>query len=816
MYSGVVTVILASLIIIGMALGMLRGFTKSWIRLIIVLASAVLSYFLAGAVGSAIASIDISGMGKVVNGQSVSTISALVEEYLKSIKIVGDLIEGSPTIGKVISILPLAIINLVLFDVLFLLINFFSWIIFMIIFGIVNKKHKGDEEKPKRKGLGVLFSVMQSIIVFAVLFVPVMGMTYFISDQIEYATNYNGELEQASVEGTASADEYRNEMIVFAEEVANNETESNAEEEITEKVKVVTDSLEESWVFKVFKVFGYKKVTMALTDNLTQFEINEVETGLFNEVESVVKIGVRVDWLFGGNRQISSWTTNDVKILREVVGKFFDSPIFGDISYELVNTVATKWTDETANNTEFLGYAKPNTSSDVETILNELFKGLKTDNKDDLENEFYAIIDTVNCLIEKDVLKLVSKNVDVVTFMEPIKNDKVVADVLTNLTHGNALSRTIPSVIQLGLNQMYKAVGVPQEDYDRLKINVSSSQINWTNESVVLDDLFSNLAKVYESITKEGDIKDTLDYDSLAVALEKMRDSSLLSKSMVDVQKELDTTVVTYKSKLNKELTLTLLRCSDMATIDGMNAVIADIEAFYDEKDDDGKYKLDFKTLLSTLKYAVKISIDLSDAKIDASDVAGLLNGLQDEVVSEIVKDAVTEKLQSEIEKLGGENVSETTAVKNMVDAVVDYNKQANEHNGNSENAENQLPTMPTEKEELNQTAESAKELFNVIKKGESAKSSAETKYFESKTDLQNFIQEMHKSDYLWQMSLKNSATLGFKDESGNTTLTATEYAWAEELINEKYGEEENQKSYYTQAEMEQLFGTQDTAGVSE
>lgn len=816
MYSGVVTVILASLIIIGMALGMLRGFTKSWIRLIIVLASAVLSYFLAGAVGSAIASIDISGMGKVVNGQSVSTISALVEEYLKSIKIVGDLIEGSPTIGKVISILPLAIINLVLFDVLFLLINFFSWIIFMIIFGIVNKKHKGDEEKPKRKGLGVLFSVMQSIIVFAVLFVPVMGMTYFISDQIEYATNYNGELEQASVEGTASADEYRNEMIVFAEEVANNETESNAEEEITEKVKVVTDSLEESWVFKVFKVFGYKKVTMALTDNLTQFEINEVETGLFNEVESVVKIGVRVDWLFGGNRQISSWTTNDVKILREVVGKFFDSPIFGDISYELVNTVATKWTDETANNTEFLGYAKPNTSSDVETILNELFKGLKTDNKDDLENEFYAIIDTVNCLIEKDVLKLVSKNVDVVTFMEPIKNDKVVADVLTNLTHGNALSRTIPSVIQLGLNQMYKAVGVPQEDYDRLKINVSSSQINWTNESVVLDDLFSNLAKVYESITKEGDIKDTLDYDSLAVALEKMRDSSLLSKSMVDVQKELDTTVVTYKSKLNKELTLTLLRCSDMATIDGMNAVIADIEAFYDEKDDDGKYKLDFKTLLSTLKYAVKISIDLSDAKIDASDVAGLLKGLQDEVVSEIVKDAVTEKLQSEIEKLGGENVSETTAVKNMVDAVVDYNKQANEHNGNSENAENQLPTMPTEKEELNQTAESAKELFNVIKKGESAKSSAETKYFESKTDLQNFIQEMHKSDYLWQMSLKNSATLGFKDESGNTTLTATEYAWAEELINEKYGEEENQKSYYTQAEMEQLFGTQDTAGVSE
>lgn len=191
--------------------------------------------------------------------------------------------------------------------------------------------------------------------------------------------------------------------------------------------------------------------------------------------------------------------------------------------------------------------------------------------------------------------------------------------------------------------------------------------------------------------------------------------------------------------------------------------------------------------------------------------MAGLLNGLQDEVVSEIVKDAVTEKLESEIEKLGGENVSETTAVKNMVDAVVDYNKQANEHNGNSENAENQLPTMPTEKEELNQTAASAKELFNVIKKGESAESSAETKYFATKEDLQNFIQEMHKSDYLWQMSLKNSATLGFKDSAGNTNLTATEYAWASELVDASYGEGENSKTYYTQTEMQQLFGTPKT-----
>lgn len=807
MYSGVISVCLVTLIIMGMALGMVRGFTKSWIRLIIVVADAVIAYFIAGAIGSAIANINISGMGQVINGNNVETVESLIEELLKSISIVAELIESSPTIGKVVSILPLAIINLVLFDVLFVLINFVTWIIYMIVFSIIGKKHKDEEQKPKRKGLGVLFGIIQSVVVFIVLFIPVMGLTYFVSEQVDYVNNYNGELEQVSQEGSASADEYLGEMVAFAEEKtsAEAEPENDTKEGAVKTAQEVTSSLENAWVFKALKFVGYDKLSMTLANNLTKFEINETKTGLFDEVENVVKISVRVEWLFGNKRQISSWTTKDIQLLQEVVGKFFDSPIFGDITYELVNSVATKWTNEKTENSQFIGISKPNTSSDVETVINELLTGLKSDTKEDLEEEFNALIGTINCLVEKDVLKLVNKNVDITTFMTSIKNDKIVASILSNLTKGNALSRAIPSAIQLGLNQMYKAVGVPKEDYDRLKINVTSSEINWNNESLILDEMFANLARVYESIIKEGDIKDTLDYDSLANALEKMRDSSLLTKSKVQIIGTTET------SPLNKELTLTLLRCSDMKNIDGMNAVILDIEAFYNEKDEAGNYKLNFKTLLNTLKYAVKISTDLNNANLNVDDVEGLLSGLQDEVVGEIVKDAVVEKLEKEIEKMGVDNVSETTAVKNMVNAVIDYNKYASEHNEDPENAESKLPTMPTEKADVEKTAEGAKELFNVIKNGEGAKSGAETKFFAFKEDLQNFIIKMKSSEYLWQMSLLNSNSLGFKDASGNTNLTATEYAWASELVDATYGEGENNKAYYTQDEMQQLFGTQKT-----
>lgn len=804
MISGIITIILVSLILIGMALGMLRGFTKSWVRLIIVVCGAVISYFVAGAIGNAIAKINISSMGINIGGETATTVSNAVELVLKDISVVGELVQSSPTIASVITVLPIAIINLILFDLLFFLINFITWIIYLIIFAIVRKKHK-DEEKPKRKGLGVLMSVIQSVFVFVVIFVPVMGLTYFVNKQIDYANNYNGELEQTSIEGSVSADEYYNEMVAFAEEKSAEEEKNTTD--ATEQVEKYAKDLTDVWVFKTLKFLGYDRVSMALTNNLTKFEVNNVKTGLFDEFENVVKISVRVERLFGNNRQISSWTTDDVKILNEVVNKFFDSPIFGDITTELVNAGAKKWTEASENN-KFLGVEKPQTSSDVQAVLDELLIGLKTDNKEDLKGEFNSIVNAINCLIEKDVMKLISKSADITSFIDPIKNSHIIADVLTSLSTGNALNRALPKVIQLGLNQMYKAVNVPEEDYNKLKINVSSSQINWNTESEILDELFSNLAKVYESIQKEGDIKDNLDYDSLAVALERMRDCNLLAKSTVKVIENIGGIDVESTSPLNKELTITLLRNSSMKDIDGMNSVINDIELNYNAKDANGNYKLSFKTLLNTLKYSVKLATDLKNAEtINTEDVAGLLDGLKDEVVGEIVKDAVKEKLEKEIEKAGIEaDVTGTTAVSNIVDAVTDYNKTANENN--SDPTKDKLPTLPTEKEEIIKTAESAKTMFDVIKKGEGADESAETKYFATKEELQNFIKEMHKSNYLWNVSLRNSDKLGFKDVETNTTkLTEKEYQWATELLTETYTDGEADVAYYTDVEMQNIFG---------
>lgn len=792
MYSGIITIILVSFILIGMAFGMIRGFTKSWVRLLCILASAVASFFLASAIGNALASMNIANLNIVVSGEKVTTLSQLIELALQSVGVIKELITSSPTIAQLITALPIVIINTILFIVLFFTINFISWIIYLIVFGII-KKHSQGEEKPKRKFLGVIFSVVQSFVVFLVVMLPIMGVVFFVDKQIDYANSYEGQLEQSTLEGATSANEYAGEFVAYASENANTE-DSEGSVDATKKVEEISNNITEVWVFKALKLVGYDKLCISATDRLTQFTINDTKTGLFNEAEQVVKIGVRAEYLFGNNRQISSWTEHDVALLNEVVDKFFDSPIFGDIATEIVTAGAEKWTDETAEDNTFIGLAKPNTSEDVSMVLDAFLVGVKTDNKEDLRGEFKAVVDVADILIKNEVINKVSKNADIKSFIDPISNTRIIADVLTALSKGRAINKTMTQIVQLGINQMYKAIEVAKEQYQNLKISVSSSEINWNTESVILSDMFSNLAKVYTSLQQAGEMKDKLDYDSLASALEKLRESALFEKSVVKVEKE----GVLVDSKLNKELTITLLKNSDMSSVDGMNSVINDIEANYDE--------VNFSTLLNTLKYSVSIADNLSSGEeVSASDVAGLLDGLNDEVVGEIIKNAVTEKLESELGSSSG-----TKSVSNMVDAVTEYNKTANEFNKTAEEGE-EMPTLPTESTELEKTAEVAVEVFKVIQNGESAESTAETKYFATKADLEAFIVNLHSSDYVWSMALLNSETLGFKTNvsetetpSYKTNLTATEYAWALELVDVEYQEG---VVYYTAEEMVKLFG---------
>ncbi len=779
MFSGFIGVLFIGFLIFGVALGMIRGLAKSSIRFGTILLSAVVAFFVTTALTKVIAGIDISSFNVNVDGRPATTIADVIEMLLSSISVVGEVLKASPTTSRIVSALPMAIVGLVLFIVLFIVISLLFWFIYLIICKIALKK-KGDGEERKKRALGgVIVSVIQSAVVFAIILSPIMGTMYFLKEQLAYVKEYNGQTEeQLQQESNAKMLAYIN-GLVYADETLNKvETEETKPEE-------VLNDLTDAWVFKAFNVLGYDKASMFIADQLTKIELDEKnKTSVFKEAEALVKIVARAEYLFANNKEISSWTSKDVAVANEMVDLFFNSPIFGNITTELVTTLATRWTSETTE--PFLNLVKPKTSEDVQKVLDTLLNNLKSETKEDLKGELQAIIAVADTLIKYEVLNMVTSDVSINTLMPKIENGALIKDLVGSMIGGRAIRNTIPSVVQLGFNQIYNVLGIAEEDYKKLTITKASSEINWDTEKVTLSDMFSGMSKAYNSMENdgvmlEGDaLLENLDFNALALALTSMRNSELLNTKV-------DALDGSGESTLAKELIIMLIDKSSVGSLNGKASVLKSIKENY--------ATVDFYALMKTFKSAVNISSTLGDiakgedVELNSNDVADLLTGLQDETVSNMVKDAIADGVIKDA--VGEENEDTADVVSGVLNSVIDYN---------ASDVEDKVE-FPTAEEDVNNAVTAGKEILNVLQDGTKAEAGAETRFFTEKTDMETFINKLTSSAYMFKMAQLQGASLGFQTETGTTLLTETEKTWLSEIVNA-----ENSKITAEQANA--IFGT--------
>ena len=129
-------------IILGFVFGWFRGFSKSLVRFIIVLAVTVLAFFVVPSITTAVLKMDISKLNINIGGVSAVTLGDLIIDLIEQVPIVQDLIESSPTLASVITLVPQMLANVVLFIAFFFIFKWFSMIIYWIIAGIFFSKKK--------------------------------------------------------------------------------------------------------------------------------------------------------------------------------------------------------------------------------------------------------------------------------------------------------------------------------------------------------------------------------------------------------------------------------------------------------------------------------------------------------------------------------------------------------------------------------------------------------------------------------------------------------------------------------------------------
>ena len=151
-------------VVIGALFGFLRGMNRSLIRLGAFLLAAVLTFFVSGLV------TNVMNENIVIEGQ---TLGEMLLQSIMENEISARFFEASPLLQEAVLTLPAFVIAVVIFPVVFILLNFISWIVYCVI-------PKPIFKRKKLAGLGI--GAVTGVLIFGMLFAPLFAVINLLPD----------------------------------------------------------------------------------------------------------------------------------------------------------------------------------------------------------------------------------------------------------------------------------------------------------------------------------------------------------------------------------------------------------------------------------------------------------------------------------------------------------------------------------------------------------------------------------------------------------------------------------------------------------
>lgn len=675
-------------IILGFLFGWFRGFSKSLVRFIIVLAVTVLAFFVVPSITTAVLKMDISKLNINIGGVSAVTLGDLIIDLIEQVPIVQDLIESSPTLASVITLVPQMLANVVLFIAFFFIFKWFSMIIYWIIAGIFfSKKKMGD--KDRHKFVGAVIGTVQGFLVAIVLMVPIFGVVETSRPMVEairaeqaaastsestgesasgftYTVNEEGSSETPGGEGSSETPGGSSETPGgegsggTSEEEKNNKDIKQTVYDVTDETGKYVDAFDKVWIVKVMKALKIQDLSVSMFDNLTTVKDRDLEVSLRNEVKVVASAYPGLSGLIYGDADVENAETYDN--VKESFDKLYASPVLSGVVSELVPKAATRWSDTSLaeEDRKFCGIAKPD-FGDAATnrVFDALLLNLATqEDSEELKKDIDTSIDVMKLCCTSGVVTAVRHNGDLMEVLLKDTNKNLVSNIIDLSLNSSTLKECLPDIINLAMSKVYTALNIT----DAPEINGNLTVEEWQTEKLVLQNVFNNVLRLYDGInkgTKEGkNALDCLDFAALGRAFDGLRSSKLLSEGSLSI--------------------MTKLMDSDFV----VGADVTIMASFKEKMTavwNDPTVKME--DTFVAVQNALVLAKDLKNAEteITPDNIGEIINGLKD---NETLKGTVNEILNNE-ETMKNLGLDETTAgvVKETISSVInhEYNAEAGE-----------------------------------------------------------------------------------------------------------------------------------------
>ncbi len=356
------------ILLVGFIFGLARGFNKSLIRILMVVATLVIAFFVTPTITKALMKADISNMNLTINGENITSVTDIVVSLLDQIPELAD-IAGTDAYANIINIVPQMLINVVLFLVVFLLLRLITMIIYWIIAGICFNKKK-TEGKNKHRLLGSLVGAVQNFIIFLAILVPVIGTVNILGD-IETITTQT-EQEQTSSEGTTLASSEQSPE----EDSSVDSGESDEDNQISpyQTIKDIRMAYNNSWVAKFMHSVKLDNACMYVFDELSTVTITtdggEEEYNLRAETKSFAYIIIDFQDLQElGELDFSNPET--VIALNNLIDSCYKSNLTANLIDEAIPIATAKW----INDETFCGFSRPKVDG-YDNIITDLLTQL--------------------------------------------------------------------------------------------------------------------------------------------------------------------------------------------------------------------------------------------------------------------------------------------------------------------------------------------------------------------------------------------------------------------------------------------------------
>lgn len=443
----------------------LRRFRKTMVRVIGVAASFILSI-----VGALITKAVLSG-----DGFAQGTIFPALEAILP--KEVMDLLIASPALLETMMGCVIALIIPLVMLVLFLVLNFFAWIVYLLIAllrgSAMKEKDRDDDQPAYVLPLTIGLAVVQALLVVIVWMVP-------LATYAEIAPVVMTEISNAKV------------------------MDENTQQIIDEINKEYVESVDKSPALVVFRFLG----AGPLSDAMTDFSVKGENVNLKVELRAVATLASNAMKL--GTNDFANYGEAEAAAFENITISFKDSRLLPIIVSEVVHNATGAW----KNGETFVGvgsdmiyFDKSGMFDDfIGTLIDVVYNDTADGNTDAICDDIVTIGDLVQVLINKGVFASIANPEDMIS---KLAGDEVINDMILALGKNRSMKILIPEITNIGVNAIGSALGVKE------------------NSSEIYNDLMDSLARQVNSVNGTADRVATLtevlteEFDNAGIVVEK-------------------------------------------------------------------------------------------------------------------------------------------------------------------------------------------------------------------------------------------------------------------------------------------------------